>query len=498
MSGLTSNLSTGSVLARYRERVLKTGLPHEDEIPLRKLGVPVEASEEQLQLWLHAELASAPVYNEPIAIDYEGNLDVPALEQAFNEILRRHEAWRTSFEWHDGKLLQLIAPELSVKLTLIDLRKISARRREEKALRMAAEDARQEFDLSKTPLFRILLLRLDESQYRLYLTLHHIIFDGTSLRTILLPELEALYSGYASGNAVHLPPLAVQYADYSAAQKSWSERVGAEAQLKFWEAQLSGNLPVLQLPLDYPRPSVRTFRGAAVKFQLPAETGVALKMAGQVSNATLYMTVLAAFHVLLYHYTEQPDQVLGTATSTRKHPATHKMLGLFLNTVVIRTRFSPEDSFSNLVSRVREITLGVLSNDGIPFSALVSRFDKSRTRGTSPLFQIMFSVDPPLPSLGKGWNYTEMDVETGFAKFDLHLQMEERDESLLGRFIYSTDLFRKETIRQMANDWTLLLSRIGADPHQTVAHLANDLPVEDDSSHATGFLSRKLRAMFAG
>jgi Condensation domain len=496
MNGAFSN-SPGSLLARYRERMLKTGLAREDEIPLRNPDVPVEASEEQLQLWLHAELAGVPVYNEPVTVHHEGNLVVPALERAFNEILRRHEAWRTSFEWRDDRLLQVIAPELTIKLPLTDLRKISRKHREEKALALAKEDARRKFDLSKAPLFRVLLVRLEDSLYRLYLTLHHTIFDGTSLRAIFLPELEALYAAYTSGKLVQLPRLPAQYADYSAARRPWFERAGAGEQLKFWEAQLSGNLPVLQLPFDYPRPSVRTFQGAALRFEIPPETALPLKMAGQISNATLYMTVLAACHVLLYHYTKQCDQVIGSASSTRKHPATNRMLGLFLNTVVIRTQFTARDSFIELVSRVREVTLGVLSNDGIPFYALVSRFDKTRTPGTSPLFQVMFSLDPPLPPLHKGWNYAETDVETGFAKFDLHLQMEDRDSCLLGRFTYSTDLFRKETICRMTRYWVRLLSRIAADPHQSVAELATDFPVEEDPGHTAGFFGRKLRAMWA-
>jgi non-ribosomal peptide synthetase component F len=222
-----------------------------------------------------------------------------------------------------------------------------------------------------------------------------------------------------------------------------------------------------------------------------------LQRIGQVSNSTVYMTLLAALHALLYHYTKQCDQVIGSTTSTRKNPATNQMLGLFLNTIVLRARFAAEDSFTDLAAYVRDVAVGALSNDGIPFAALVNRFVRVRAPGMSPLFQLMFSMDPPFARLDRGWNFTEMDVATGLAKFDLHLQMEDRDTFLLGRFAYSTDLFKKETIYRMTRDWVTVLSRIAADPSQSVTQLASDFPVQEVPSKLAGLFGHKLRAMWS-
>ena len=447
-------------------------LQADDSIPPRPPGIQVEASEVQQQLWLHLELAGGiPLYNEPVTVHYHGELDVPAFERAFNEILRRHEAWRTSFVWRDGRLLQIVAPELKIELSLTDLRKLPASKREERALAEAGKDAKAPFNLATVPLFRPRLFRMQDEEYRFYLALHHIIFDGVSLYRIFLPELQALYAAYAKGVEPDLPPVTVHYPDYSYWQQQWLLSGAADEQLSYWKNVLSGDLPELRLPVDRPRPPETTHAGAMVTFNIPAPTTARLNEIAQAWNATLYMTVVAAFHVLLYHYTGDCDQIIGTMSSSRKYPATLHMLGLFLNTVVLRIKFLPEEMFAALVARVREVTLNALSNDDVPFSLL----DRTRKAGLSPLFKVMFSLEPPLSPLSPGWGFTQMDVETDISKVDLHLELDEREEGLIGRFIYSTELFNRETIRQMTAAWLELVNSIAQEPEQSVSRLSERL-----------------------
>jgi surfactin family lipopeptide synthetase A len=466
-------------LARFRaylDRTRAARVQADDSIHPRVPGTVVEASEAQQQLWLHSEMAgSVPLYNEPVTVHYHGELNVPAFEKAFNEILRRHEAWRTSFVLRDEKLIQVIAPEIRVEFTATDLRTLSKSKREERALALATSDAKQIFDLQRAPLFRTRLFRLEDAEYRLYLTLHHIIFDGVSLYRVFLPELQALYSAFVTGVDAGLDPVPVQYADYSLWQRRWLLNGGADEQLQYWKNALSGDLPELKLPFDHPRAAVSSRAGAMVTFTIAADTTAIAKEVAQARDATLYMAMLAAFHVLLYHYTGDCDQIIGSVTSGRKHNATMHMMGLFLNTIALRTAFLPDEPFTALVSRVRETTLNALSNDDAPFGYLVSHFDKTRKTGLNPFFGVMFSLEPPLSPLSPGWAFTQMDVETDISKIDLHLELDEREEGLLGRFIYSTELFEEETIRRMAACWASLIDFIAKNPNQSVSRLSERL-----------------------
>jgi hypothetical protein len=460
------------LLAGYLERTRGARTQADDSIPLRPAGMPVEASEAQQQLWLHSELAGqAPLYNEPVTIYFNGELDVAAMEAAFNEILRRHEAWRTSFVWRDDKLLQVIAPEVKMELPLIDLRKLSTAKREGRAREIAIADAKAPFDFGKAPLIRCRLFRLQDTEYRLYLTLHHIIFDAVSMYHIFLPELQTLYAACVKGEDPALKPVSVQYADYSHWQRQWLTSGGADEQLRYWKDALSGDLPELPLPLDRPRSISKSYAGDMVTFAIPAGTTTRLNEIAQAAKATLNATALSAFHILLYHYTGACDQSVGTASSSRKHLATMEMMGLFLNTVVLRTKVVPDEPFTALLARVQATTWRALSNDDIPFSRVVSEVDRTRKEPHRPLFQVMFSLQPPLPPLAPEWGFTQMDISAGVSKFDLHLEIDEREEGLIGRVIYSTDLFDEKTIRGMLETWRCLIDFIVEAPNQSVSQL---------------------------
>lgn len=496
MNSSVSENTRRKLLAHYLARNRSAGVPAEASIPPRPAGVEVEASEAQQQLWLHSQMAGEiPLYNEPFTLHYRGELNLAAFERAFNEIFRRHEAWRSSFTWREGRLVQVVSPEIRVDLPVTDLRKLSKAKREANALACATIDAKAPFHLEKAPLLRARLFRMDDAEYRLYFTLHHIIFDGVSLSLIFLPELQALYGAYSTGTHPGLKPVSLHYPDYAQWHQKWLLSGGANHQLRYWDTVLSEHAPEIRLPLDRPRNAVQSYPGAMVTFAVSPDTLARLKKAAQECNATLNVSVLSAFHVLLYHYTGDCDQSIGTASSTRKHGGTMGMLGYFLNTVVLRTRFLSEDTFTELVNRVREVTLNALSNNDVPFGRIVSQFDRARKPGVNPLFQVMFSLQPALPPLAPGWGFTQMDVDTGVSKFDLHLEIDEREEGLIGRFIYNTGLFDETTIRQMTADWISLLSAIAHAPHESISRLSEqlELPVKKKTSGAASLRTRVQR-----
>ncbi len=347
------------------------------------------------------------------------------------------------------------------------------------ALAAAASDANQIFDLSKVPLFRTRLVQLQDRDFRLYLTLHHIIFDGISLSNVFLPELHECYTAYNCGREPALPAPEAQYADFIAWRNA--QHRDLEPHLRYWETQLGGNLPELKLPLDRPRPSVRDFRGRAQKFSFSRRTAEQLKEIGRQRGATPYQMYVAAFHVLLYHLTGECDQVIGGVNSSRKHEGVERVLGYLLNAIVLRTRFAPDESFLELVTRVRDTAVDALTHD-VPFHELVNRFGKHRKPGLSPIFQVMFSVEPP-PATGREWKLSEIDVEKSISNFDLILQLDDREDPM-GRFAYTTDIFDAATINRITQEWITLLDIIAARPQDTVASLATALRETEEAERA--------------
>jgi surfactin family lipopeptide synthetase A len=441
-------------------------------IPRRGPGVTVPLTFSQQQLWLHAQLSpGTPVYNEPFTVHRSGPLDVEILEKSFTELVRRHEAWRTTFPVVDGQPTQIVHPAFAVKLPVADLRAFAPSEREAEALRLATEDARKPFDLSQGPLFRARLIRLDEEEFRLAITAHHMIFDGVTGYRIFLPELVALYNAFSRDENPALPALDFQYADYAVWQRHSAERGQLAEGLEYWRKQLAGELPTLQLPTDRPRPAGQTFRGALQSFALPATLSTALRDLSREEGVTLFMTLLAAFDTLLHRYSGQEDILVGSITAGRNFPGTEKLLGFFLNTVVLRTNLSGDPTFRELLERARNVTLGALSHDEVPLDELVKQLHPGRDLSSNPLFQVLLSFEPALSEVDDGWDLTAIDVETGTAKFDLCFVLDDRAEGLQGRVIYSTDLFETETIICMIEHWQTLLESVVADPSCRISKL---------------------------
>jgi amino acid adenylation domain-containing protein len=457
-----------ALLQRYLRGEVARGETKPATIPKREGSGPAPLSYTQQQIWLHSQLAGAYlIYNEPITIHRRGELNVSVLERSFLEIIRRHESWRTTFEWKGERAVQIVHPAPGqLEIPCVDLR--AHPQADTEARRLATEDVGQPFDLARGPMYRLLLVRLGDLEYRLYLTLHHIIFDGVSLYRVLLPELLASYDAFARDESPEFDELPIQYADYSSWQREAIKEIPPD-QLSYWQS-VCADLPVLELKTDHPRPAIQTYAGAMELFQISPATTAALKALSQEQGATLFMTMTAAFMALLHGETGQEDMLVGGVSSGRQHEETMNLLGCFLNTVAIRCAFSKDLPFTDLLARVRSATLGALSHD-VPFELLVQKLIRKRDPSRPPLVQALIVVEPPLEGLKEGWAFTHMDIDPGTVKFDLQLGLDDREEGFSSQFIYNTDLFERETIKALKSRWLELLDRIVATPAQRLHDL---------------------------
>jgi amino acid adenylation domain-containing protein len=426
----------------------------------------------QEQVWLHIQRAPhLPLYNEPVTIHYRGPLDRAILERSFNEILRRHEAWRTSFRVVEGQPIQVVHPSLAISLPITDLRDLPSDQRDEEAVRIATQDARTPLDLERVPLFRARLVRLEEEEFRLYLTLSHIIFDGVAMYQVFLPELAALYAAFSASKPSPLPELPVQFPDFACWQRRCLRGESFTEDIAYWRQQLGGQLPSLYLPVDRAPAGPQTFRGSMYPFSLSPSLTTALRAFCQTEGVSLFHTLLAGFAALLYRYSEEEEIPIGSVTAGRNFPETEKLLGYFLNTVVFRADLRGDPPFRQLVERIRNTTIEMLEHDSFPFALLLRELQVPRDAGHNPLFQVLFSLEPPLPELPPAWRLTQMDIDTGATKYDLYLELDERGEEVWARFHYSTDLFDMESIVRMANHWRTLLKQAAADPGRRLSEL---------------------------
>ena len=433
----------------------------------------------QQQIWLLAQLMpDVPVYNECVTLHLPGPLDVAVFERSFTEILDRHAAWRTSFPLVDGLPVQRIQPSIPVKFPLTDLCHLPETEREAEALRLATEDARKLFDMEHGPLLHARLVRLSESEHLLFLTIHHIIFDGVAIYQGLLPELYAVYTAFLAGKPSPLPTLPLRYTDYAHWQREQARGEAFDAHLAYWKEQLANVPATLELPGDRPRPPVSTYRGSMRPFALSKELTEALKTLSRQEGVTLYTTLAAAFKTLLYRYSGQEDLLIGTASAGRNRPEFQTLMGYFLNTLVLRTDLSGNPTFRELLLRVRAVIAAAVAHEEVPFEYLVKELQPERDLSSNPLFQVLLTLEPPLARLPSGWTLTQMDVTVGTSKFDLSLELDDRPEGLIGRFEYSSDLFDAATIERMVGHWLTLLTGIVTNPTLRLADLPMLTPTE--------------------
>ncbi|MCL1464883.1 non-ribosomal peptide synthetase [Argonema galeatum] len=416
----------------------------------------------QIRIWLVDQLEPGnAAYNRPSNIHLAGQLNVAVLEQSLNEIVRRHEILRTSFPAVDGQPVQVIAPTLTLTWPIVELSHLPTNERKAEVQRLAVQEAQHSFNLSQLPLVRATLLRLDPEEHILLLTMHHIIFDGWSMG-VLLKELVALYDAFSTGKPSPLPELAIQYGDFAQWQRERLQGEVLDRQLAYWKKQLSGNLPVLELPTDRSRSAVRTFGGAKWSLLLPKNLSESLKTLSQQEGVTLFMTLLAAFQILLYRYTGQDDIIVGTPIAGRDRIETEKLIGVFINTLVLRTQIDTNSTFRELLSQVREVALRAYAHQDIPFEKLVEELHPTRNLNHTPLFQILFQLRnmPKVVVEAQGLKIEDCQLDTGTVGLDLTLDIADESEGLRCVFRYNTDLFDSVTIERMANYFQTLLESI--------------------------------------
>ncbi|WP_287314903.1 non-ribosomal peptide synthetase, partial [Moorena sp. SIO1G6] len=435
----------------------------------RQQTIPLSFAQEQL--WFLTQLTpSEPVYNETLSIHLGGDINIQALSNSLTELIRRHEILRTTFRVVNGQPVQEIHPPSTLTLPVVDLRFLLETERETEGLRIATEQLGTAFELARGPLLRATLIQLAETDYRLYLAVHHIVVDGESLTCIFWPELEILYTAFYQGLPSPLPELTIQYADFALWQRQWLQGEILSNQLAYWEKQLE-NLPQLQLPTDRAHTPQTTFAGSRLCFTLSKDLTEKLKTMSRKEGVTLFMTLATAIKVLLYRYSSQEDIVIGTVTSQRNRPELQGVMGDFLNTLVVRSDLSGHPSFSGLLKRVRNVILSAYANQDVPFEQVVNALHPDRHVSQNPLFQVMFVLQPPLTDDKLGWTVSQLEVDSGTSKFNLTFNLEERPEGMIGAIEYNTDLFDATTIDRAIGHFMTLLEGIVANPETSIAQL---------------------------
>ncbi|MHC5822143.1 MAG: non-ribosomal peptide synthetase, partial [Nostoc sp.] len=453
---------------------LKGGNFQANTIPKRQISNSISLSFSQQRLWFIDQLYhSSPFYNISSAFHLTGVLNIIALQQSLNEILRRHEVWRTTFRLVNGEPVQQIAPQLTWDLPIINFEHLFGKDWEPEIKKLAVEEAKKPFNLAKGPLVRATLLRLGEEEHVFLLTIHHIITDGWSIG-VFMRELATLYTAFLSNQPSPLPELPIQYADFAGWQRDRLRGEVLTTQVNYWKQQLSGELPILQLPVDRPRPAVTTFIGAKQYFTFSKTLTDALNKFSQREDATLFMTLLAALNTLLYHYTEQEDILIGSPIANRNRAELEDMLGLFVNTLVLRNNLSGNPSFRELLHRVRKVTIDAYAHQDLPFEMLVEELQPERDLSRNPLYEVMFVLQNTRMSVQEvsGLTLRTLQFDSGTAQLDIFLSMSESQQGLTGVLEYNTDIFEDATITRFITCFQTLLESIVANPEQRICELS--------------------------
>ncbi|MFC1715512.1 amino acid adenylation domain-containing protein [Candidatus Poribacteria bacterium] len=442
-------------------------------------NVELPLSFAQQRLWFLDQLVpNSSTYNMPSAIRLTGSLDVSALERTLGEIVRRHEVLRTTFANMDGNPVQVISEDTSFTLPIVDLQKLPETEREAEAIRMAGVEAQQPFDLAQGPLFRTKLLSLAEDDHVLLLTIHHIVSDGWSMG-IFRRELSTLYEAFSTGKPSPLPDLPIQYADFAIWQREWLQGEALESLISYWKKQLADVSHALELTPDRPRPTIQTYRGESQSLTLSEPLTSALKALSHREGVSLFMTLLAAFKVLLCRHTGQDDIFVGSPIANRNRVKIEGLIGFFVNTLVLRTSLSGNPSFLELLDRTRDVCLEAYAHQDIPFEDLVAELQPERDLSRTPFFQVWVNM------VGTGDNQLELPglIAKSFradrkpsAKFDLTLYIGERDDEISFRFVYNADLFEAERMAEMLQQFSYVLTQVADSPEERISHISLLMP----------------------
>lgn len=458
----------------------------------------------QERIWFLDKLEPGNHYNDYFGLRIKGRLDYETLERSIEIIARRHETLRTNFVSAEGQALQVIGTDCRVNLAVTDLSNLPERDRASEAVRLAVKEVRQLFDLTKDPLFRTMLIRLSEEEHIFLLAIHQIINDSWSIG-VFASELLSCYQSLTNAREPALPSLPVQYADFAHWQRNRLQETTLSEQLSYWKGRLTGAPPILQLPSDRPRPATQTFQGRREPITLPANLTRELKRLSQREDTTLFMTLMAAFKVLLYRYTGQEDVIVGLPISIRTHAELEALIGMFVNTLVLRTSLSDAPSFRELLARVREGALGAYAHQELPFELLVKETQPQRNLGNTPIFQVLFDYqNAPMPALDlTGLELTRFEIDSGTSKYDLTLELAEVGDIVQGWFEYNSDLFDRDRIARMAAHFQTLLEAVVHDPGQSISTLPlmtreeqQQVLVEWNATEADYPLSQSIHEVF--
>src|SRR5215471_9585938 len=477
MKDLCSELSSLSLSKRVmlervllQERATLAGL--EAIRPRQRASIPLSFAQERL--WFLDQLAAGnPFYNINSAVRLIGALVEPALRESLWEMVRRHEVLRTRFGVVAELAVQEVEAELKLELPVVDLRFLAATEREDVARQISEQQAGQAFDLARLPLLRAVLVRLRNEEHWFVCTMHHIISDGWSM-AVFVREVARLYEAFVAGEASPLERLPIQYGDYAEWQREWLKGGVLTEQLRYWKEQLAGAPTVLELPTDRMRRGVQSYRGSSERVELSKELRLSLEELGRREGVTLFMTLLAAWQVLLQRYTNQEQIVVGTPIAGRTRREVEGLIGFFANTLVLRTDLGGDPSFRELLKRVREVCLGAYSNQDLPFEKLVEELQPERTLSHNPLFQVFFNMfrlatdQLEFPGLTTELLLTP---ELG-AKFDLTLYVIEQSGESRFEIAYNSSLFDSERIVEMLEQLNHLLRQIVQKPDETIARFS--------------------------
>ncbi|MBR8838801.1 MAG: amino acid adenylation domain-containing protein [Stigonema ocellatum SAG 48.90 = DSM 106950] len=464
------------IFSCLQEATSENKLAFEPILPVdRDCHLPLSFS--QQRLWfLHQLDKQNPFYNGSVQLRITGALNVAALEQSINEIIRRHEALRTIYPTVDGLAVQRIIPTLTISISsVVDVEGLE----QGEIQQLVTKEIQQPFDLSIAPLLRVTLLRQEVESYLLVLTMHHIITDGWSME-IFFKELEVLYDAFTKEQPNLLPELTIQYVDFALWQRQCLTKEVQQKQLEYWKQQLADAPPLLELLTDYPRPPVQTFSGATKRFQIEKSLTSQLVTFSQKSGVTLFMTLLTAFAILLHRYSGQDDICIGSPFANRNRQELESLIGFFANTLVLRTNLAGNPSFNELLGRIREIAMDAYAHQDFPFEMLVEALQPQRNLSHTPLFQVTFFLQNTSTSQVEltGLTVTSLPTETTTTKFDLSLAMENTAAGLVSVWEYNTDLFDTSTIERMAGHFQTLLCGIVANPEERLAQLPLLTPPE--------------------
>ncbi|MBE9209293.1 condensation protein [Nostoc sp. LEGE 06077] len=435
----------------------------------------------QQRLWFLDQLQPGnPAFNICQFMRLSGWLNVAALEQSFQKVVKRHEALRTTFTIVDGQPLQVISPISVFTIKLVNLQELPLDKRESEVIHLAHQETQKSFDLTKDCLLRVTLLQLSETEHILLLSIHHIAADAWSIG-VLIREITTLYENFSRGYPSPLPELQIQYADFAVWQHQYLQGEKLETLLNYWQQKLSGQLPILELPIDMPRPKLQTFNGARQCLVLSKPFSEQLKGLYQREGITLFMILIAAFKTLLYWYTGQAEIIIGTDIANRNQMETKELIGFFVNQLVLRTNLSGNPSFRELLERVREVTLEAYSHQDLPFDKLVDALNPVRHLSRPPLFQIKLILEnTQTPSLElSNLTIKSLEVEKKTTQLDLLWEIAETEQGIVAVLEYNTDLFFPATINRMLKHFETLLNQIVTKPTAKLNELIELLTVAD-------------------